>query len=272
MKYYALLLDFGARVKADDDEESHYRPPRNPGGRLIQLSLRKRTTSQMKRDIYFVAERLGYRKQTTRLKRDRIIEAATKIVCYDYGYEEPTKSSDYDKWRKEFDASLDGSINMSDVVADSARQPRLHCHERIEQEFPRFLPGIYRKALKRVSCEATWRDIAECMNDISGEPGMEGPTLKLNRMSLRRWFRAKHGKLKKRFARAILTPERMEKRAQWCKEFDDHLEVHDQGKGPPLCVCFLDEKLFFTRSGRKSAKCLPPQEGETHEDARLPTL
>ena len=83
------------------------------------------------------------------------------------------------------------------------------------------------------------------------------------RMKLRRWFAKYGGRLKKRGSKPILTPERKIKRYNWSKTWASGLNIAEKN-GKPLYVCFLDEKWFYTRSGRKKAKWL--------NDVMLPTV
>lgn len=280
----ALNLDFDVRLNVEGAEDSSekLRPARQPGGKDIELTDRKMPTQAMRLLIVLTAVELGYEHNTSRSKatsekNDRIIAAACNMIFYDFGYKKSSKATNFTKWYKEFLRSIYGNGSFEDVAATKKMGPKtLQYWQRIERDHPGFLRKMFRSAIKKVGPEAGWKEIAETMNELSedyGEqhPAEESPVLTMNAINLRRWFKAKKGRLRKRHARSILTPERKAARKEWAKNYDDKLEAAKNG-GPAVYVAFLDEKWFFTRSGRKKAKWLPPEGDETWEDAKLPVI
>ena len=71
---------------------------------------------------------------------------------------------------------------------------------------------------------ATYHEIAQCMNDRSGAPGEERPTLSISRRVISRWFRAQGGKETSPMEKPLLTTEHKAKRILWAKKCNTLVE------------------------------------------------
>jgi hypothetical protein len=273
----ALELDFQKR------DSNQKRPARLEGGDAIEISKSKMLTQMMRIQIVMMADAWGWELEKDATKKKHIVLAACCVVCYDHGYATPCKGSKFVEWHLQLHDTVQatmkttGSCHSFKSCGETKRMgPKQGTYTgRVELAHPGFLHKMYRAAIKQEGPEAPFGDIAKAMNSCSKDHHAEDdsttPVLKMNRMHVRRWFKANHGKARKRSYRPILTPERKIERKKWAAYWLDKIQ-DARATGQPLYIAFLDEKWFYIYSRRKKAKILPPGPGEMEEDAFLPTI
>ena len=200
--------------------------------------------------MILLAKHWGYNATVNKDEQNRIATAAIHTVAYDCGLKKVPKGSMWKEWLKQFEAAVEGQENGMAILLDNKKMGPKHGKytEWIKAAYPGYLHDVYRCALKAVSVEATWSEIALAMNADSTRIN-DKPNLEMSRWKVYDWFKANNGKVKKRISRPILTPERMIKRVNWCTERKRQI-----ASDAPFYAAFLDEKWFYMTCRRKKAK------------------
>ena len=263
-------LDFDVRLR----DETHTnnaegrRPSRASGGPDVELVDRKTPTQAMRLMMVYVANICGY-SASSKAKRNAIAEAACRIVSYDHGLKKSQFGTKMDGWASWVEKAVwsEEKTTTGNVLADRQKGPAQGKYiERVERDFPGYLHRMYRAAVKEVTAEATWGEIAKEMNNKSRQ--QEGHLdLEMSPYMLRDWFKKHKGKVRKSIDRPIITPERKIERVKWCTDRKAQI-----ASDLPFYAVFLDEKWFYTRSRRKKSKWLPLGSLENPGADILPTL
>jgi hypothetical protein len=124
------------------------------------------------------------------------------------------------------------------------------------------LCSLYRAAIKELTHEATFIELATHMQDESAKTDK---AVVLSGQALRTWFLKHKGVFRAKTSKPDLSEENKKRRLAFCKQF---LEAHRAGKHK--YYFFIDEKWFYLESGRTKMKCLPKQAHELEEAAFVP--
>ena len=124
------------------------------------------------------------------------------------------------------------------------------------------LCSLYRAAIKELTHEATFIELATHMQDESAKTNK---AVVLSGQALRTWFLKHKGVFRAKTSKPDLSEENKKRRLAFCKQF---LEAHRAGKHK--YYFFIDEKWFYLESGRTKMKCLPKQAHELEEAAFVP--
>ena len=118
----------------------------------------------------------------------------------------------------------------------------------------------FRYAPKAIGNQASYTDIAVCMNRKAAQEGcsVNGNPPKFNTTNVYRWFKQLDGKEKSPKEKPALTPDMKRERIKWCNDMKDLIEE----LGDKFYACFLDEKWFYITSRRRKIKILSAQPGE----------
>ena len=256
-----------------DDE----RPPRVLGQPPVLKTSVKRATTEMRTFICGLARDWGYDKTDSKIQQNEIAEAACKAISYDAGFEKPIKGSNFSVWYQDYVDQLKGRGKkyIKGRVEVKKMGPKTGTYvEKIEALCPGYLHKTYRQAIKKASCEGSWIEIATAMNEIAFNNHQDDeslPVLALTKDKGRVWFKENRGTLKKRISRPILTSDRKLQRIEWCRGWFRIFSIAKR-QGKRIYIAWLDEKWFYTRSGRKKAKFLPLGPGERPGDDDLPVV
>jgi hypothetical protein len=129
--------------------------------------------------MILLAKHWGYDATVNKDEQNRIATAAIRTVAYDCGLKKVPKGSMWKEWLQQFEAAVEGQENGMAILLDNKKMGPKHGKytERIKAAYPGHLHDVYRHALKAVSVEATWSEIALAMNAdstrINDKPNLE---------------------------------------------------------------------------------------------------
>jgi hypothetical protein len=230
------------------------------GETIIEITESKQFSQAMKRDVayYFtlVTEKLP---SLSSKNEKKLREALLRIVAYDYGFKYPVGGTVVKEWISKFRESLQGGVPLPNILAGKTmgRPKGFKLWEKLDRDHPMYIRELYRAAVRKLTGQAPWDQIAAKMSDLSAdaEHNKGRPTITLSGFQLSDWFHSFGGKEKAVVPRPLLTDEKKTRRVEWCLQ---RLREIERGER----FVFLDEKWFYVRSRRKKVKVLPWIEGE----------
>ena len=235
----ALALNFEARPRLA-----------RLGGKEIAIHKRKQTDELM---AVALAKCWGHDNPSlTYRERKRLEDAVCRQIAYDHGFPKPSGGSMLGKWS----ATLNSGVTGGDTAPlKSNHKGSKSMTSQIEEENQGYLHELYRYAISMVGIKATFKEIAEMMNEKSAAPNELRPELHLHYKQVYEWWKEQGGTEKSAFEKPRLTDEHKKQRAQWVIDNVRFLE-------DDFPVCYLDEKWFYTVTRRRKIKILPHA---THE-------
>jgi hypothetical protein len=195
------------------DLEVQPRPSRDGTG-TVELHNRLLAETNHRLIALHVAKAWGWSNhQFDHITRQRIAEAACRLVSYDFGFKKAFSYSRLADWDKD----LIEYIRSGDTTkaCGKLRTGRTSYVDRIEAAHKGYLCELYRDAEKILGKGATFSELADCMNQRSDVPTEERETLSLHPEQLRRWFHAQKGKQLAACKKPRLTEDQKEQRTAW---------------------------------------------------------
>jgi len=132
--------------------------------------------------------------------------------------------------------------------------------DELDKEHPGYLHELFRYAQVVKGSLSTFTELAETMNQKSGTPGENRPTICLSRKQLSIWFYQQGGKESSPVEKPLLTDEHKKNRVAWARKYFNLIV------DPLKPVAFLDEKWFYTTNRRRKLKLLP----KGHNEIEIP--
>ena len=133
---------------------------------------------------------------------------------------------------------------------------------KIIDQNPELLHKAWRQAVRNYGDKASFKMLTEAMNTLLDAWGHD---IHLKEHNVYQFFKLQKGSLKREKSVPLLTPEKKEKRVEWC-QWMQNLKIVS---GDDFYCGFLDEKHFYMSSGRCFRKGLPTAEFETDEDTYI---
>ena len=172
---------------------------------------RKRANEREKHIALHTANMWGWRDPyLTTKRRAYIAKAACRQVPYDFGFATTLAHTMLPAWYGMVNDAITGGENTDPLSPSMSASPKYL--DAIETSHPGYIRELYRYAEGVLGPLATYHEIAPCMNDRSGAPGEERPTLSISRRVISRWFRAQGGKETSPIEKPLLTTEHKAKR------------------------------------------------------------
>ena len=220
--------------------------------------------------IIAIAGILGWSPSSPRTTENKkIAEVAINLVCYENGIA-PVGYRTFCKWTDAIDESLHGiKTNLGTDLLERKKRTNTKYHILIEKEGPGYILSMFRKAQRVLGVEATFVELAETMNWLSLKENDKKPELKFTCNTLFSLFHSVNGTIKKRISKPILDDKRKEERVKWCQEMQNLYKSGEKNK-VPIIITYLDEKNFYTSSGRKKAKYVP--KGKYKNKEKMPAF
>lgn len=160
------------------------------GEGTMEIKKRRQADEIARKDIALTACLLGYNHPLRSwAEKEKIAQAASKLVSYDQGYKKVTRS--LHRWISNYTNALT-SIG-SQVALRSNNKGRKSYVSKIEARHPTYLHSLYRYATSVLGDGATFEEMAQIMNKKCATEG-EPEVLALSEWQVRRWWKNKGGK------------------------------------------------------------------------------
>ena len=241
---FALALDFQRRPRLS-----------RSGATSIIIHDRKQANERERSIAIHTATQWGYYDPVLTLKRRHLIaEASCRQVSYDFGFQKPFAKHQLPRWYGELNKAIMGGESTDPLSpSHSGRKAYL---DLVEKEHPGYLHELFRHSQRVLGCLATFKDLANNMNQKSAVVGEERRTLNMDRKQLAKWFKQQNGKEKSPIEKPLLTEQHKNDRLLWAQTHFDKLS------NPSVPFAFLDEKWFYTTNRRRKVKILPKADCE----------
>jgi hypothetical protein len=118
----ALELDF----QKQDSNQKH--PVRLESGDAVKISKSKMLTQMMWLQIVMMADAWRWESEKDTMKREQIVHAACRVVCYDHGYSTPSKGSNFVEWHLQLHDTVSATMEEIPCSHDQSRAQNLQSH------------------------------------------------------------------------------------------------------------------------------------------------
>ena len=179
------------------------------------------------------------------------MHAIISHYSYIHGYKEPMLTVSYFRslW-KAFQAHLKDNLGWTfELFKSKSNKGRVSYVEFLCETYPTLLHEIYRYAISVLGSTTKSVKLVGLMNDRARQlyPDCEiRSDLGMTVYHFWSFFRKFKGRLLAEVSKPRLTQEKRRMRLRWVKQLKSRLEIN-----PEMIICFLDEKWFFCRTGRK---------------------
>ena len=153
LKRIALSLNFASPTRHSRDDPTME----------IQLHDRRNADATMRFMIFDLANRVMAKSKLSVKERTEVLGYAAAIVFYDHGYKSVRGVSNLDRlWRRRLTlAHLKGN-DTSPLTAK--HKGSTSYTDKLESQHPGYVRELFRLAQKEIGNQATFRELAECMN------------------------------------------------------------------------------------------------------------
>jgi len=138
-------------------------------------------------------------------RRQLIAEASCRQVSCNFGFQKAFAKHQLPRWCGESNEAIMGG-KSADPLSPS-HSGRKACLDLVEQEHPGCLHELFRHSQRVLGCLATFKDLANNMNQKSAVVSEERRTLNVDRKQLARWFKQQNGKETSPIEKPLLTEQ-----------------------------------------------------------------
>ena len=149
----------------------------------------------------------------TKKEQQEILEHATRVIFYDYGYASPGGASQMQKtWDKRLEGALNSGADTNPLKA--LHKGRIPYTEQLEKEHPGYARELLRYAQKTIGSQASYEDLARVMNEKSQVDEKRAPETRFSQDILYRWFHQQGGLLNSPVEKPYLSAKQKEEQKE----------------------------------------------------------